>query len=314
MPTKPACDLTFEATDDIASLTEKAKDVFIDDIFRQQLPVPPYAPVMFAKVAKAKDGRVVGGVAGTSLWNCVEISHVAVHPDFRQRGVGTALMKCIEEAARGELACNQMRVQVLSWQPRHFFEKLGYKVQWKQENLPRGHATYYLAKEWPMGFRDEPPQGYDAAATNLVVAEWDTKEATVQLDEWIRADAERHNLPDVYPRKEVTYGLKALQSDGSLAALCMYKIYWNMLYVHILTVMKGRKRRGVGSAVLRKIDEIAREHACDDVTLHTMSWQARPFYEKKNGFVCAATENDLPFTFCRYDMYHPVPRVVRSNL
>lgn len=313
MPTKPASDLRFEATDDIAYLTEEAMTVFVDDVVEKKLPVPVPHPLTFSKVAKTKDGRVIGGIVGEAQWNALEISHFAVHPDFNRRGVGTALMKCAEEAARGKLVCNQIHVSVLSWQPREFFEKVGYKLQWTVENHPRGHVTYHMAKEWPLDSRDAPAEGYDGAATDVVLEDWDVKAATAQLEEWFSADAARHNVTGVSPRKPVTHGLKALHADGSLAAVCIYVTYWNMLYVHMLTVMKGGKKRGVGSAVLRRVDQIAREQNCDHVSLYTMSWQARPFYEK-NGFVHMATQHELPTIFHRFAMHRVVPDCSGSKL
>lgn len=313
MPAKPAVNLRFEASDDMAHLVSDAMDVFVDDVFEKNLPVSFPHTLTFCKMAKLKDGRIVGGIVGTSQWNYLEITYIAVHPDFCDRGIGTALMRAAEVAARGELVCNQIHITVLDWQPRSFFEKLGYTVQWTVKNHPRGHTTYNLAKEWHLGWRDEKPVGYEGMSKDVVLADWDAEKATTQLLDWLRAAAARVGVLDVPPCTKVSRGLKALHPDGSLAGICIYHIYWNMLYVYILTVARGRKRGGVGSAMLRKVDDIARENGCEHVTLHTMSWQARPFYEK-NGFTVVATQRDLPFTFHRYCLHHHVPELPHSKL
>lgn len=313
MSTKPATNLRFEASEDMGYLKKEALNVFMAAVIRKKLPVPEPQPILFSKVAKTKDGRVVGGIVGLSQWNYLEITHLAVDPDFRNRGVGTALMKCAEEAARGELICNQIHVAVLDFQPHQFFEKFGFKVHWTVPNCPRSHATHHMAKEWPLGFRDEPATGYDGAMKGVVFEDENVEKATAQLNDWIYADMARLGVQDVPPRSDVIYGLKALRPDGSLAAVCIYQICWNVLYVHVLTVAKGGKKRGVGSAVLRKIDEIACEHNCDYVMLHTMNWQARPFYEK-NGFVCVAKQDNLPFMFHRFVMLRTLSKLPQSNL
>jgi GNAT superfamily N-acetyltransferase len=222
-------------------------------------------------------------------------------------------MKCAEEAAHGELICNRLQFAVVDFQPCNFFAKLGFKVQWTIANHPRGHSTHDMTKVWPLNFRDEFVSGYDGAAKNLVLEDWDVKVATAQLDKWIGAEAARCHIPVVRPRTVKMSGLKVLNADGSLAAVCIYRTYWNMMYVHILTVAKGKKRHGVGSAVLRKVNEIAQEQGCDYVSLFSMSWQARPFYEK-NGFVCIATQKDVPLAFDRHVLLRPVLKAPQGKL
>jgi hypothetical protein len=82
MLAKPATNLEFETTDDIAYLTEEAMNVFVDEVFQKKLPVLLPIPTDIAKVTKAKDGRVVGGIVGISQWNVLQITHIAAHPDF----------------------------------------------------------------------------------------------------------------------------------------------------------------------------------------------------------------------------------------
>src|SRR6516165_5621856 len=71
-------------------------------------------------------GTVLGGYDGHRGW----IYSLAVHPDLRRRGIGTALMRHVERelASRG---CPKINLQVLATNAATvvFYEKLGYSVE-----------------------------------------------------------------------------------------------------------------------------------------------------------------------------------------
>jgi ribosomal protein S18 acetylase RimI-like enzyme len=71
-------------------------------------------------------GTVLGGYDGHRGW----VYSLAVRPDLRRRGVGTALMRHIERelACRG---CPKVNLQVLATNAATvaFYEKLGYSVE-----------------------------------------------------------------------------------------------------------------------------------------------------------------------------------------
>jgi len=71
-------------------------------------------------------GTVLGGYDGHRGW----VDSLAVRPDLRRRGVGTALMRHVERelASRG---CPKINLQVLATNAATvaFYEKLGYSVE-----------------------------------------------------------------------------------------------------------------------------------------------------------------------------------------
>jgi ribosomal protein S18 acetylase RimI-like enzyme len=81
-------------------------------------------------------GTAMGGYDGHRGW----IYSVAVAPEHRRRGVGTALLRRIEEALV-ELGCPKVNLQVL---PGHagavcFYERLGYRME---ERISLGKCLY----------------------------------------------------------------------------------------------------------------------------------------------------------------------------
>jgi ribosomal protein S18 acetylase RimI-like enzyme len=76
------------------------------------------------------DGNLVGtamsGFDGHRGW----IYYVAVHPDYRRRGIGSALMKKVE-AALTELGCPKLNLQIRAdnAQVQSFYESLGYSIE-----------------------------------------------------------------------------------------------------------------------------------------------------------------------------------------
>ena len=77
-----------------------------------------------------EDGKLVGtamsGFDGHRGW----VYYVAVHPDDRRRGIGSALMKRVEEALF-EIGCPKLNLQIRAdnVQVQSFYESLGYEVE-----------------------------------------------------------------------------------------------------------------------------------------------------------------------------------------
>ena len=65
------------------------------------------------------------------------------------------------------------------------------------------------------------------------------------------------------------------------------------LYVDLLVVPEGFRGQGLGSELLRKAETIARKRGCIGIWLHTATFQAPAFYEKR-GFQAFGTVPDYP--------------------
>ena len=65
------------------------------------------------------------------------------------------------------------------------------------------------------------------------------------------------------------------------------------LYVDLLVVPEEFRRQGMGTELLRQAEAIARKRGCIGMWLHTGSFQAPGFYEKR-GFQAFGTVPDYP--------------------
>jgi GNAT superfamily N-acetyltransferase len=84
---------------------------------------------------------------------------------------------------------------------------------------------------------------------------------------------------------------------GGLQGHC----YAAWLHVLMLYLPPDLRRAGLGGALLDRAEAWARGNACVGVYLDTLSWQARPFYEKR-GYRLFGTLPDCPPGHARYFM------------
>ena len=71
-------------------------------------------------------GSAMSGFDGHRGW----VYYVAVHPDFRRQGIGSALMKHVETAL-GEIGCPKLNLQIRAdnAQVQAFYESMGYCIE-----------------------------------------------------------------------------------------------------------------------------------------------------------------------------------------
>jgi ribosomal protein S18 acetylase RimI-like enzyme len=71
-------------------------------------------------------GTAMSGFDGHRGW----VYYVAVHPDYRRRGIGSALMKKVEGALT-EMGCSKLNLQIRvgNAQVQSFYDSLGYSLE-----------------------------------------------------------------------------------------------------------------------------------------------------------------------------------------
>ncbi|OGM59575.1 hypothetical protein A3A75_05885 [Candidatus Woesebacteria bacterium RIFCSPLOWO2_01_FULL_39_10] len=94
---------------------------------------------------KSTNGKVLGGVIVTFLWNGMEVNSLWVDDSISRQGWGRKLMTAVEEEAvkRG---CTIAYINTFSYQAPGFYEKLGYKLYGKLEDFPEGSAKNHFSK------------------------------------------------------------------------------------------------------------------------------------------------------------------------
>ena len=76
-------------------------------------------------IARSSDGKIVGGLFGLTIHKWLKVNIMAITPDLRGQGIGTALMQRAEQHG-AELGCIRSYVDTMSHQAPGFYEKLGY--------------------------------------------------------------------------------------------------------------------------------------------------------------------------------------------
>jgi GNAT superfamily N-acetyltransferase len=113
---------------------------------------PPrnYRPLRL--VLRADNGRVIGGMLGSIVWDWLQIDVVWVADDARGRGHGRALLERAERHAR-DGGCRNARLDTFDFEARGFYEKLGYAVYGELSGFPSGHTQFHLRKSAYSGRR-----------------------------------------------------------------------------------------------------------------------------------------------------------------
>jgi GNAT superfamily N-acetyltransferase len=98
-----------------------------------------------ALVIRDDAGAIVGGLWGVASYRWLFVQYLALPPERRGRGEGSALMAAAEaEALR--LGCVGVWLDTFSFQARGFYQKLGYAQFGAIDDYPPGESRYFLAK------------------------------------------------------------------------------------------------------------------------------------------------------------------------
>jgi GNAT superfamily N-acetyltransferase len=107
--------------------------------------IPAFDRVPLAVALRAPDGRLVGGLAGHTLFGWLAIELLWVDPAARAAGHGRRVLAAAEQEAlrRG---CHHARVDTYSFHAPGFYARCGYAPTATLEDCPRGHRRHFYAK------------------------------------------------------------------------------------------------------------------------------------------------------------------------
>lgn len=97
-------------------------------------------------VAKNENDEEIGGVlAGIGYWNGLEINILWVKDEYRKKGIGTHILKYVEDIAKAKGATVAM-LDTFDFQSVEFYLKNGYMPIGEIPNFPEGHKRIYFSK------------------------------------------------------------------------------------------------------------------------------------------------------------------------
>jgi GNAT superfamily N-acetyltransferase len=92
------------------------------------------------------DGKLIAGITATLYcWGILYTDALWVHEQHRHRGLGTKLLRNLEEEAKKK-GCTLSHLDTFDFQGKAFYEKLGYELFGILDECPPGHQRYFLKK------------------------------------------------------------------------------------------------------------------------------------------------------------------------
>ena len=92
-----------------------------------------------------EDGKILGAITGRAYYNEVHIGDLIVDKKCRKSGLGTKLVRAVEEYYSGK-CYDIITLTTFGFQAPEFYKKLGYKVEFIRENKDPKLSKYFLSK------------------------------------------------------------------------------------------------------------------------------------------------------------------------
>lgn len=225
----------------------------------------------------------VGVLAGDRLVAYAEMmgadrGDAAVHPDYRGRGIGTALARWMQAKAR-EAGSPVIGMPVPQGSPGdRLLAALGYHVRWESWALRLPAGGEIAPRDLPAGYaiREATPADHEACWTVIEDAflEWSERDR-MPLDDWLATVVGRPGFE--------SWNLRvATDSDGEVVgATQVFLANGEEGYVNKVATRRDQRGRGLGQALLVDAFAAAREHGATTSGLDTDSRTgALGLYEK----------------------------------
>jgi mycothiol synthase len=191
----------------------------------------------------------------------------AVHPDYRGRGIGTALASWMQDRARTAGATLVGMPVPLGSPGDQLLEALGYRVRWSSWVLQLPEGASIPERELPEGYvvREATPDDYEACWTVLEDAflEWSVRERE-PFDDFLARTVQR---PGFEP-----WNLRLVADEaGEVVGVTVVYAVGTEGYVDRIATRKDRRGRGIAQAMLVDAFGTAREHGATTSGLNTDS-------------------------------------------
>ena len=98
----------------------------------------------FCFVAKEND-RLMGIIVGHSYYKEIHITDLIVMEEYRNKGVGTELIKRVEQEFQGRNFEN-INVTTHAFQAPEFYVKMGFEIEYVRKSNDENLTTYFLIK------------------------------------------------------------------------------------------------------------------------------------------------------------------------
>ncbi len=99
----------------------------------------------FCFTAVDEDGSLKGVITGRAYYNEVHIGDLIVDSSCRKSGIGSMLVRAVEDAYKGK-RYRKITLTTFGFQAPEFYKKLGYEVEFVREDEDPKLSKYFLIK------------------------------------------------------------------------------------------------------------------------------------------------------------------------
>ena len=96
--------------------------------------------------AAEEDGKILGVITGRAYYNEVHIGDLIVASSVRKGGIGSKLVRAVEDNYRGN-GYDKITLTTFGFQAPEFYKKLGYEIEFVREDKDPNLSKYFLAKQ-----------------------------------------------------------------------------------------------------------------------------------------------------------------------
>ena len=239
------------------------------------------------------DGNIIAGCnLLINCWRVADLDILWVEETYRRQGVGSALIREAERAAR-EKGCRFMTLGTFDFQARPLYEKFGFEVCGTIEDCPaKGHTHYDMIKRL-----DAPSNDSAAASCVFEIQPGDEDDAEYIDDKLVEYNWSQ--VPSVHDFEGI--GRKIQDDNGEPIAAGFAGVnFWNIAFVEMLWVDEPRRNQGIGSRLLSDIEREAKKIGAGIVMIDARDWNVEFF--KKLGYTVYCTLEDYPSGHSKYKL------------
>jgi GNAT superfamily N-acetyltransferase len=201
------------------------------------------------------DIGVVGGLFAETRFAWLRISIIAVEPENRSRGIGSALLAAAEREAikRG---CKQAYVDTMEYHAPRFYLSRGYQVAGEIPNWDsRGHRKFFFTKN----LKASPAPQLPVTITYRMATEEDCPRLAELNHQLIRDEGHRNRmtLPELEERMRgwIAHEYRAVifEDDTEIVAHALFREQPQEIYLRQFFVVAHRRRQGIGQRAIETL-------------------------------------------------------------